>query len=70
MSSRPSRLQQLAVLFAEFAEAADDLEVDRALELCLGFGDRIICDREVEERIVELLRDSERTERNPLQRTN
>ena len=57
------------MVFAELAEVGDDVEAVRALDLCLAFAVRILRDRGIEQRIVKFLRDSERTEGNPLQRS-
>jgi hypothetical protein len=77
MSEDIDRLRRLAVLFAELAEAADDIELDRALGLCLGFADRLIRDRAIDETPASLPRGCERTEtlasrpkRSPLGRLN
>jgi hypothetical protein len=70
MSERLGRLQRLARLFAELADAGNDVEVERALDLCLGFADRIIHERNIEEALAQLLREPEQIAGNPLQLLN
>jgi hypothetical protein len=40
-----SRLQALAMVLNDLADQANDFELENALELCLGFADRIDVER-------------------------
>jgi hypothetical protein len=40
-----SRLQALAVALSDLADKANDSELENALELCLGFAERISVER-------------------------
>ena len=59
-----SPLQQLAGAFAELAQTGNDDELISALDLCLGFADKIVHDCNVDEMLAKL---SDRMKRKELQ---
>jgi hypothetical protein len=70
-----SPLQQLAEVFAELAQIAElaqtgnEEELISALDLCLGFADRVVHDYNVDEMLAKLS-ESDKTERTPIRRLN
>ena len=64
-----SPLQQLAEVFAELAQTGNEEELISALDLCLGFADRIVDDYNVDEMLAKLS-ESDKTERTPIRRLN
>jgi len=63
-------LQRLAETFAELAENGNDSELENALELCLGFADRIAHNRSDNGGSLTELRVPGATERNSVRRLN
>ena len=62
-------LQRLAETFAELAENGNDTELENALELCIGFADRITHNVDNDNSLTKL-REPGGTERNPVRRFN
>jgi hypothetical protein len=50
-----SRLQALAMVLDDLADQANDSELENALELCLGFADRIDVERPDSHEIDEVM---------------
>ena len=63
-------LQRLAETFAELSETGNDTELESALELCLGFADRITHNRGDKDDSLKELREPDETERNSVRRLN
>ena len=61
-------LQQLAETFAQLAETGNDAELEEALDLCLGFTDRLMRERN-DEPLAELS-ESGSTQKNPIRWLN
>ena len=49
-----SPLDRLAEAFAELAETGNDVELEKALGLCLGFADTIVPEPDIDEAFAEL----------------
>ena len=63
-------LQRLAETFAELAENGNDTELENALELCLGFADRITHNCGDNDDSLKELREPSATERKSVRRLN